>query len=119
MLLALSALILGVPHFQESTTPSLAPKANEVPAQQQQQQQVQQQQQQQQAQQQQQQQAQQQQGMLQPPPRLQERPVYLNLSGAGFTGGVGDLTAAASAAERAATHQEEFVARSQAALLQT
>ena len=51
MLLALSALILGVPHFQESTTPSLAPKANEVPAQQQQQQQVQQQQQQQQAQQ--------------------------------------------------------------------
>ena len=45
--LALSALILGVPHFQESTTPSLAPKANEVPAQQQQQQQVQQQQQQQ------------------------------------------------------------------------
>jgi hypothetical protein len=57
--LALSALILGAPRFQESTTPSLAPKANEVPAQQQQQQQVQQQQQQQQAQQQQQQQAQQ------------------------------------------------------------
>ena len=36
--MALGALILGVPHSQESTTPSLAPKANEVPAQQQQQQ---------------------------------------------------------------------------------
>jgi hypothetical protein len=36
--LALGALILGVPHFQESTTPSLVPKANEAPAQQQQQQ---------------------------------------------------------------------------------
>ena len=33
---ALGALILGVPHFQESATPSLAPKTNERPAQQQQ-----------------------------------------------------------------------------------
>ena len=33
---ALGALILGVPHFQESATLSLAPKTNERPAQQQQ-----------------------------------------------------------------------------------
>ena len=33
---ALGALILGVPHFQESGTPSLAPKTSETPAQQQQ-----------------------------------------------------------------------------------
>jgi len=34
--LALGALILGVPHLQESGTPSLAPKTSETPAQQQQ-----------------------------------------------------------------------------------
>ena len=37
MAMALGALILGVPHFQESSSPSLAPKTSETPAQQQQQ----------------------------------------------------------------------------------
>ena len=37
MAMALGALILGVPHFQESASPSLAPKTSETPAQQQQQ----------------------------------------------------------------------------------
>ena len=46
--MALGALLLGVPHFQESATPSLAPKTSETPALQQQQQPQQQQQQQQQ-----------------------------------------------------------------------
>ena len=32
--MALGALVLGVPHFEESTTPSLAPKTGEAPAQQ-------------------------------------------------------------------------------------
>ena len=36
MAMALGALILGVPHFQESASPSLAPKTSETPAQQQQ-----------------------------------------------------------------------------------
>ena len=32
--MALGALVLGVPHFEGSTTPSLAPKTSEAPAQQ-------------------------------------------------------------------------------------
>ena len=36
--MALGALLLGAPHFQESPTPALAPKTSETPALQQQQQ---------------------------------------------------------------------------------